>query len=493
MSKKQNKAQNLVQKITQWKVILGIQFLSSLVFTVFLFQLGALPILYAIIVIVLLLLLNVGTCLLMRPSKEKSKGSIRNIVGKFISVILSVVILWASLYVAQGNSVLSAITGADSETTLVSVIVKKDSKYTKLSDLKDKIVEVNTSTEPDLMAEAIEGLNKEEASIKTKEKDDFASMGDDLYDGKSEAVYVNEAYLGLLATNHEDFETKTKTIYTFKLKKKLTDISKNVSVTKDPFIIYISGIDTTGPVSTVSRSDVNMMVTVNPKTKQILLTSIPRDYYVTLANKGKKDKLTHSGLAGIENTVKTVENFMDVDINYYARVNFTSLIKMVDALGGIDIESDRAFTAFDGSVFKKGINHVNGEKALAYSRERHAFGDGDNERVYHQQLVLTAMLKKAMSPAILTSYSSVLNAISGSFETNMESNDITSLIQMQINDMASWKIVQKQLSGSGKTMTGGAYMPNNNLYYMIPDESSVSKNKQAINDLLAGKTVENDK
>ena len=219
------------------------------------------------------------------------------------------------------------------------------------------------------------------------------------------------------------------------------------------------------------------------------MTSIPRDYYVTLANKGKKDKLTHSGLGGIENTVKTMENFMGIDINYYARVNFTSLIKMVDALGGVDVESEVAFTAYDGTTFKKGINHVNGEKALVFSRERYSLGGGDNARVHNQQLVLTAMLKKMMSPAIITNYSSVLNSINGSFETNMESGDITGLLQMQISDMASWTIIQKQLTGTGKTMTGGAYMPNNKLYYMIPNDSSVAENKQAIQNVLDGKPV----
>lgn len=232
-----------------------------------------------------------------------------------------------------------------------------------------------------------------------------------------------------------------------------------------------------------------MILTVNPKTKQILMTSIPRDYYVTLANKGKKDKLTHSGLGGIENTVKTMENFMGIDINYYGRVNFTSVIEIVDALGGINIDSTVAFIGYDGTSFKKGTNHITGKQALEFSRERHAFGGGDNERVHNQQVVMAGMIKKMISPSIITNYSSVLSSINGSFETNMESGDITGLLQMQISDMASWTIVQKQLTGTGKTMTGGAYMPNNKLYYMIPNEASVAENKQAIQNVLAGKPV----
>lgn len=478
---------SIIQKITQWKIIIAIQIIASLLLIALLFRLGALPIQYALVVIAILVILITGTFFLMRPSKKNGKLSAKNIIGKIISVLLSVILLVGSLYIAQGNSVLNSITGANSQTTRVSVVVKKDSGYEKLSDLKNKTVEVNLSVDSEKMKNALDGLKKEESTLKIKELSDFDKMCDDLYGSKTQAVYVNEAYFAIFEAKQENFENDTKVIYTFEIEEEIKDISKNVDVTSNAFNIYISGIDTYGKVSTVSRSDVNMIVTVNPKTKQILMTSIPRDYYVSLPNKNnKKDKLTHAGLGGIENSVKTVEGFMDIDINYYARVNFTSLIKMVDALGGVDIDSDRAFTAFDGSVFKKGINHVNGEKALAFSRERHAFADGDNERVYHQQLVLSAMIKKMLSPAIITNYSSVLNSIDGSFETNMESNDITSLIQMQINDMVSWKIVQQQLIGSGTTMTGGAYMPNNKLYYMLPNESSVNENKAAIQKVLNG-------
>lgn len=425
----------------------------------------------------------------MKPSKNKKKGKVRTVIGKFVSILLSVLLLVGSLYIAQRNSLIDAITGANTETTRISVVVMEKSKYKELSDLKGETIEVNMSAETEKMEEAIKALKNEESSIKTKEVDEFAKMADDLYKGTTNAIFVNEAYYAMLEANHPNFETETRVIWHKDITVKTNDISKNVDVTKAPFVVYISGIDTYGKVSTVSRTDVNMIVTVNPKTKQILMTSIPRDYYVTLANKGKKDKLTHSGLGGIENTVKTMENFMGIDINYYARVNFTSLIKMVDALGGVDVESEVAFTAYDGTTFKKGINHVNGEKALVFSRERYSLGGGDNARVHNQQLVLTAMLKKMMSPAIITNYSSVLNSINGSFETNMESGDITGLLQMQISDMASWTIIQKQLTGTGKTMTGGAYMPNNKLYYMIPNDSSVAENKQAIQNVLDGKPV----
>ena len=223
-----------------------------------------------------------------------------------------------------------------------------------------------------------------------------------------------------------------------------------------------------------------MIVTVDPTNKKILMTSIPRDYYVTLANMGKKDKLTHAGLAGVENSVKTLENFLDIDINYYARVNFTSLIQMVDALGGIEVYSDQDIPKLG---IHESVNQMDGKKALSFSRERYSYKSGDNHRVQNQQKVLEAMLNKMMSPAIITNYSSILENINGSFETNMTSQEITSLLKMQLSDMAKWDIQQIQLEGHGAMMTGGAYMPNHKLYYMIPDQSSVDKCVSIIKDM----------
>ena len=340
------------------------------------------------------------------------------------------------------------------------------------------------------MNEVIAEAKKKESSLNFDVAMTYSKLGDDLYNNTVNAILINTAYNGMFEDNHPEFENETKEIWSSDIEAKVKDFSTRVSVTNTPFTIYISGIDTYGSISTVSRSDVNMIITVNPNTKKILLTSIPRDYYVTLANMGKKDKLTHSGIAGPDNTVKTMQNFIGEDINYYARVNFTSLVTMVDALGGIDVYSDKTINGFwtDRSVnIKEGMNHMNGKEALAFSRERHAYAEGDNHRVQNQQDVLMAMLKKMMSPAVITNYSSVLKAISGCFETNMASSDITDLIKMQINDNASWTFKQKQFTGTGVMQTGGAYMPDSKLYYMIPNDDSVKENLQAIKDVLNGK------
>lgn len=480
----------IIQKIVDYKIIIAIQIVASLIFIGIIFKFGAIPIKYILIIAAITILLCIITFFLMKPSKEINTGKVRNVLGKIISLLLSLALLFGSLKVAEGDSTLSKIADADSQITRISVIVLDESSYKELSDLKGETIEVNTSVNTKNMKTAIEAMQKEEPSIETTENADFSKMADDLYSKETKAILVNEAYNSLLEANHEYFQEETRVIWTYEIEEKLDDISKNVDVTNDVFTVYISGIDTSGKVSTVSRSDVNMLVTVNPKTKQILMTSIPRDYYVTLANKGQKDKLTHAGIFGVDNSVATIENFMNIDVNYYARVNFTSLITMVDALGGITVNSPVAFTTRHGNYqIVKGENQMDGDKALGFVRERYSLSGGDNDRVKNQQRVLSAMLNKMISPAIITNYSKVLKTIAGCFETNMSSNEITSLLQMQLNDMSSWDIIQIQLTGSGKSMTGGAMMPNSKLYYMIPNQDSVDQATSLIKQMQNGEKI----
>lgn len=395
--------------------------------------------------------------------------------------------IFGSVMINKGYSTLADITNSNTKSTHYAIVVLKSSKINSLSELQNESIEycLQYDKEKD-MNQVIAEAKKKESNLNYDVAMTYSKLGDDLYNNTVNAILVNTAYNGMFEENYPEFENEVKEIWTSDIETKVKDFSTRVSVTNTPFIIYISGIDTYGSIATVSRSDVNMIVTVNPNTKKILLTSIPRDYYVTLANMNKKDKLTHSGIAGPENTVKTMSNFIGIDINYYARVNFTSLITMVDALGGITIDVDREFYE-NGHTYSTGLQHMNGEQALEFSRERHSFADGDNIRVKHQQDVLMAMLNKMMSSTVITNYTSVLNAISGCFETNMESSDITDLIKMQINDNASWTFKQNQFAGTGVMQTGGAYMPSSKLYYMIPNENSVEENIQLIKDVLNGK------
>ncbi|MCD7893369.1 MAG: LCP family protein [Erysipelotrichaceae bacterium] len=455
-----------IKKLLDYKLFFGLQVLLSFVLTSSLIYLNILPTIYLGIVIVVLALLCFLSFFLMKSSEKK----LRSTVGKLLSIISSIVMVIGTVVINQGKSTLSSMITDYTQTTQISVYVLDDSEYEKASDLEGKTIESVSSD--DYMKEAITALKEEDSSLKLTDMDDYTQLVEDLYNGDTDAIYINEGLSATFDEIYEDYESDTRIIYTYTITEETDDISKDVEVTNSSFNVFISGIDTYGSVSTVSRSDVNMIVTVNPVTKQILLASIPRDYYVTLANKGVKDKLTHAGLAGVENSVATLENFLGIEINYYVRVNFTSLVTMVDALGGIDVYSD---TDLPKKGIVEGTNHMDGAMALAFARERYAYASGDNHRVQNQQAVLTAMLKKAMSSAIITNYNSILNAISGSFETNMSESEITSLIKMQISDMSSWDIGQIQLTGIGAMLYGGAYMPSYKLYYMIPDDDSVSE------------------
>lgn len=476
-------------KIISWPVILGIQVITTVVLLFFIFKLNILPTTYAVMVGMILVLLGFINYALMKPNKKEHhrKTKPREIIGKVLSLILSVLMVFGSVMINKGYSTLDDITNSNTKSTHYAIVVLKSSKIDSLSELQNESIEycLQYDKEKD-MNQVIAEAKKKESSLNFDVAMTYSKLGDDLYNNTVNAILINTAYNGMFEDNHPDFQNEIKEIWTSDIETKVKDFSTRVSVTNTPFIIYISGIDTYGSITTVSRSDVNMIVTVNPNTKKILLTSIPRDYYVTLANMKKKDKLTHSGIAGPENTVKTMSNFIGIDINYYARVNFTSLITMVDALGGITIDVDREFYE-NGHTYSTGLQHMNGEQALEFSRERHSFADGDNVRVKHQQDVLMAMLNKMMSSAVITNYTSVLTAVSGCFETNMASSDITDLIKMQINDNASWTFKQKQFTGTGVMQTGGAYMPDSKLYYMIPNDDSVKENLQAIKDVLNGK------
>ena len=302
-----------------------------------------------------------------------------------------------------------------------------------------------------------------------------------------DAILISSSQYGILDEEIENFKEDTKIIYTAhhaikKVENDNTSGSK-YSINSGKFNVYISGIDTSGSISNVSRSDANILATVNTNTHEVLLTSIPRDYYVTLHSKGAKDKLTHSGLYGVNETVTTVEDLLDVEINYYVRVNFTTVIKLVDTLGGIEVYSDYDFST-QGYHFNKGYNYLNGAQALAFSRERHSFASGDNQRVKNQQAVIEAIMKKVLnSTTLLTRYTSILDSLEGSFQTNIDQSEISNIVKSQLSNMSSWKIDNNALEGSNSS--GPTYsLGNVNSYIMLPDNSSVEEAKDKIDEVL---------
>ena len=310
-----------------------------------------------------------------------------------------------------------------------------------------------------------------------------------MLDSKVDAILVEDSIKSILDEEKDDFLDSVKVIYSFKIKVKSESTVKDVKVTKESFAVYISGIDTYGEISSVARSDVNILAVVNPTTKQILLVSIPRDYYVQLhGTTGVKDKLTHAGIYGIDMSIKTIEDLLNVKINYYFKVNFTSTIDIVNALDGVEVYSEYTFVSYSGFNFKKGYNYVNGEQALDFARTRKAFATGDRQRGKNQQALIDAMIKKATSKSIITKYNSLLSAIDGKYQTNMGSKKITSLIKMQLNDMTSWNVTSYSLTGHDSN--NYTYTYNQKLYVMEPDSDSINEAMDLIEKTLNGEHLD---
>ena len=401
-----------------------------------------------------------------------------------------------SFYTLKTNGLINNL-NLNYKTYNYSVIVLNTSKYKTIKDIKNKDLGYYKTDSK----ETTKSINKIDNIISTNKKEytETSSLLNNLLNNKLDAILIEDTYLNMLEENNNDeentnkidnFKDKTKVIYRFTIRINTETISKDTDVTKKPFSIYISGIDTYGKISSVSRSDVNMVVTVNPNTNQILLTSIPRDYYVKLHGKtGYKDKLTHAGLYGVETSLKTIEDLLDIEINYYVKVNFTSVIDIVDAIGGVEVYSDYNFTSIDGYNYSKGYNKVNGEEALSFARERKAFSEGDRQRIKDQQALLEAMFRKCLNPSIITRYNSLLNSINGSFATNMPTNRLTSLIKMQLKNKDKWIITSNSLDGSNSSNYTYSYSASK-LYVMEPNTESVENAKKLINSVINGETLE---
>lgn len=439
---------------------------------------------FSLIVGVLLVIAFIFNLILFVP-KVKSKLKITVIV---LTIILIIPFGLGINYLYNTVDFLNTITDSKYQTENYYVVVLDNDTYDKISDLGTDSMGIYKSNS-NTYKKAKEKLK---AKVKTKntEYEDLSKLGNDLLEEKVDAIFLSESYKTNLDDELDGFISSTKIIDTISIKTKSKNIAKKVKVTKQSFNIFISGIDTYGTISSVSRSDVNMIVTVNPNTHEILLTSIPRDYYVQLhGTTGLKDKLTHAGTFGIDKSVTTIEDLFDIDINYYVKVNFTTLIDVVDVIGGIDVNSDTSFVPWtDGSVrVKKGINHFSGKEALAYSRERHAYQEGDRHRVQNQQDVITAIMNKVLtSKTLISKYNSLLNTLDGSFQTNMDMSSLTSLIKKQIDKMPKWNITNQSVNGiDSSNYTYSA--PSQKLYVMNPDMETVKAASKKIEKVLNNK------
>ncbi len=269
-------------------------------------------------------------------------------------------------------------------------------------------------------------------------------------------------------------------------------------ITKEPFVLYLSGVDNRGELTEKARSDVNILAVVNPTTKRVALINTPRDYYVDLAGTDSKDKLTHAGLYGVETSMATLGNLYGIQVDHYIRIDFSGFISIIDAVGGVDVYSDQAFTSvgspgyYDPTTFAEGWNHLDGKSALAFARERHAFASGDIQRGINQMKVIDAMANKLKSPTVLMSFSKLMDAVSNCFVTSLSQEQISALVRMQLGDLANWDIESCSVTGSSGKSSQCYSAKGQSLYVMKPDESSVSKAKELIASVLGGEGTVSD-
>lgn len=429
---------------------------------------------------------------------RKKKG----ILGKVFSLLMVCVLSFGTFYVAKTNNVLALITGGNYQINKMVVAVRADNSAEVLEDAMDYSFGVQFERGGDNMQAAVTDIQDELGTeINTVECDSVQSQAQNLLDGEVDAIIYNEAYTELMDGAVNGYSNDIRIIYEMSIRVELDfGSSSGSSLTKEPFTVYISGNDEYGEMSEAGRSDVNIMAVVNPKTHQILLVTTPRDYYVEVKIPKKEpedfewqmDKLTHAGIYGIDASMATLSRLYETDINYFVRLNFTSLIDIVDILGGVDVYSELAFTTGEesGAIVdvQEGYNHFDGEQALAFSRERHNLADGDNQRGKNQQAVITAMLKKVLSPTLLLKANSILNQISQDVQTNVSQSQINSLIRYQLNTNAKWNI--KSVAAEGTGAQDYCYSSGSELLYVtVPDETSINEIIDLVNVVEEGGTL----
>ena len=430
----------------------------------------------------------------------------RNKLGKLIcgvlAVVLSVVMIYGTVAAGAVQSALNKISGIMVEKQVTAVIVMKEDDATELGDTRGYKFGILANRDQENTQKLLSAMQESMGQIDTKEYETPAAMADALYDDEIQAIILNEGYISLLTEqeDYSDFSDRTKIIYEYVTKHEITSIKPSGSITKQPFVIYCSGSDERdSDINAKSRSDVNILAVVNPKTRQILLINTPRDYYLPLAFNGELDKLTHAGMYGVQESMAVLDNLYGTKTSYYGRINFWGLIDIVDALGGIDVYSDYAFDAAAGDVegygyrsfsFSEGWNHLEGQEALAFSRERYSFSDGDNQRGKNQMKVIQAIIEKATSPSVLAKYQDLLKAVSDNFITNISYDQISSLVQMMQKDGASWNIqTMSATQGSGDTMQPCYSAYGELLYVMPPDYDSVNRIREVIDQVMNGEEI----
>ena len=439
------------------------------------------------------------------PHREKTGGKI---ACGIVALVLAAAMLYGAVALGSVQHAITDVADKSVETDITCVIVNADDPAQSLDDVKGYRFGILEDRDTENTQSLLQQLQEKLGAAEHTAYASPALLTDALYDDHVGAILLNKGYIPLLEEQegYADFSDRTRILYEYTTTKTVeptpADTNAPVDVTKDPFVVYCSGIDArSSDINIQSLSDVNILAVIHPRTHQILLINTPRDYYVPLARNGQRDKLTHAGMYGIDESAAVLGNLYGVKADYYARVNFAGLKKIVDALGGVDVNSDYEFTTVGmevpnengdgihmaGYTFTKGINHLNGEQALCFARERHAFDDGDNQRGKNQMAVIRAIVDKASSPAILKGYQKVLDAVSTSFITSLTYEDISSLVQMQLRDNVHWNITSYSVSGEGG-MEPCYSAGGEELWVMWPNATQINTAKGLIQQVLNGET-----
>lgn len=486
MSSRTNRKQKRTSNRSWGMVNVGLTILYAilalvLLFTMFNYNFLSFRFLNIIITIGLLVVLAISIFL------QKSKKS--PLVTTVVLVIFSLVSLVGIFGFKQMIDITNRMnqTAAFSEVEM-SIVVPKESDIKDVSQLTS--VQAPTKVDKNNIETLMSALKKDKkVDVKVEDVASYQEAYDNLKSGKSKAMVLSGSYASLLESVDSNYASNLKTIYTYKIKKKNSNSAKQVD--SKVFNIYISGIDTYGSISTVSRSDVNIIMTVNMNTHKILLTTTPRDAYVKIPGGGadQYDKLTHAGIYGVETSEQTLENLYGIKIDYYARINFTSFLKLIDQLGGVTVHNDQAFTSLHGKFdFPVGDIQMNSEQALGFVRERYSLDGGDNDRGKNQEKVISAIVNKLASLKSVSNFTSIVNNLQDSVQTNMSLDTINALANTQLDSGSKFTVTSQAVTGTGSTGQLTSYaMPNSSLYMMKLDNSSVARASQAIKNLMEEK------
>jgi len=368
----------------------------------------------------------------------------------------------------------------------ISVAVLADSEIGNVSQLSS--VTAPTKTDAENIKKLLDDIKtSQNKDLKVEDSSSYLAAYKSLLAGETKAIVLNSVFENLIEQEYPDHAKKIKKIYTKELTK---TVEAPKSSQNKAFNIYISGIDTYGPISSVSRSDVNIIMTVNQETKKILLTTTPRDAYVPIADGGnnQNDKLTHAGIYGVDASIHTLENLYGIDLNYYARLNFTSFLKLIDLLGGVDVYNDQEFTSLHGNYhFPVGNVHLDSEQALGFVRERYSLANGDGDRGRNQQKVISAIVQKLTSAEALKNFDDIMQSLQDSVQTNMPPETMVSLVNAQLVSGGKYTVITRDLKGTGRMDLPSYAMPDSSLYMLEVDPNSLETLKTEIKDIMEGK------